>query len=286
MQWNREEEHLNIEPSIWWRRKEKSIIKIAKIAVHLHRVRVKTDKQLVYTLCIVKNDTLLGRCGQRDEHILQCFVESRSWRRAWCRGRPALERPSLWRPGCARDLQINHALWLGCNRTTCPVYSRQQWRFCWNARALQAGHILSLKSWKASSRSRCSWPPCRHCTARPCRLMSLERSSALTFPASEDTKRCRKWGETKHHRWPSAVTLPCARGKRLTWSFSRQRWGLCPEATCSWWSPAGRTSSPLRGRSAPFAAPSSQPVTARGKHRNGRRKEDGLPHANNCNALF
>lgn len=54
---------------------------------------------------------------------------------------------------------------------------------------VQAGHVLSLKSWKASSRSRCSWPPCRHCTAIPCRLMSLDRSSALAFPASGYTKR-------------------------------------------------------------------------------------------------
>lgn len=52
---------------------------------------------------------------------------------------------------------------------------------------VSVGHVLSLKSWKACSRSHCSWPPWRHCSRSPCRLMSLARSSALTLPRVRTT---------------------------------------------------------------------------------------------------
>lgn len=86
------------------------------------------------------------------------------------------------------------------NQTSCPVIGIQSYNkhpfllfhaptaCLLKTHFLKAGHVLSLKSWKASSRSRCSWPPCRHCTTSPCRVMSLARSSALAFWVSEDTE--------------------------------------------------------------------------------------------------
>ena len=49
--------------------------------------------------------------------------------------------------------------------------------------------VLSLKSLRASSRSHCSRSPWRLCTARPCRHMSLDRSSTLRCIPKGDTKR-------------------------------------------------------------------------------------------------
>ena len=49
--------------------------------------------------------------------------------------------------------------------------------------------VLSLKSLRASSRSHCSRSPWRLCTARPCRHMSLDRSSTLRCNAKGDTSR-------------------------------------------------------------------------------------------------
>lgn len=49
--------------------------------------------------------------------------------------------------------------------------------------------VLSLKSLRASSRSHCSRSPWRLCTARPCRHMSLDRSSTLRCIPKGGTNR-------------------------------------------------------------------------------------------------